>query len=157
MRAADADRERVLEVLRQSHAEGRLSAPEFHERLDGVYLAKTYAELDEFVSDLPVGTTSTPSFVQPRPAARPDPGGFLARMPKELRAIWVTWATVVSINVLIWLIISVTAFTDNDQMAYFWPIWVAGPWGVVLAGVTATWWLNRRDDGEPPRLPPGSA
>ena len=40
MRAADSDRERILEVVRQAHAEGRLSTPEFYERLDGVYQAK---------------------------------------------------------------------------------------------------------------------
>lgn len=151
MRAADADRERVLEVVRQSHAEGRLTTPEFYERLDRVYEAKTYAELDEVVVDLPAELTPSAAVVPipPQAVARAVPSGGMARMPRKLRAVWVTWATVVSINLVIWGIIALTALSPNVEVPYFWPIWVAGPWGVVLAGVTATWWLNRRDGGEP--------
>ena len=159
VRAADADRERVLEVVRQAHAEGRLTTTEFYDRLEGVYQAKTFGELDELVVDLPAGTAVAPLAVpspQRAAVARPDPAGLLAQMPTQLRAVWITWATVVSINVLIWLIVSVTAFADNDQMAYFWPIWVAGPWGVVNAGITLSWRLNRKDGREPPALPPAS-
>ena len=156
MRAADSDRERILEVVRQAHAEGRLSTPEFYERLDGVYQAKTFADLDEFVVDLPpAGTTLVPSpgtAARPVEALRPDPGRELARMPRELRAVWVTWATVVSINVLIWFIIAVAS---DEKGPPFWPIWVAGPWGLVLAGVTLTWWLNRKAGPDQPMLPPG--
>ena len=79
MRAADADRERVLEVVRQAHAEGRLSTPEFYERLDGVYLAKTFAELDELVSDLPARRCSRSRYPRRAPAAPPDPVGCSRR------------------------------------------------------------------------------
>ena len=104
MRAADQDRERVLEVVRQSHAEGRLSTPEFYERLDAVYRAKTYAELDEVVRDLPAVGAPAPDFAAaPAPAvARANAVGSLARMPGELRGLWVTWATSVAICVLVW-------------------------------------------------------
>ena len=109
MRAADADRERVLEVLRQGHAEGRLTTPEFYERLESVHRAKTYAELDD-ARPRPPGRWGADPVVR----AAASPGGRAgrrpaspARLPKELRAMWVTWATVVSINVLIWLIVSV--------------------------------------------------
>ena len=160
MRAADNDRERVLEVVRQAHAEGRLTPTEFYERLEGVYEAKTFGELDELVIDLPAGTAAAPLAVpspQRAAIARPDPAGRLAQMPTQLRAVWITWATVVSINVLIWLIITVTSIGGDDGgPPYFWPIWVAGPWGVVLIGITATWRLNRRDGREPPALPPSS-
>ena len=44
MRAADSDRERVLEVVRQAHADGRLSTAEFYDRLDNVYLARGQSE-----------------------------------------------------------------------------------------------------------------
>jgi DUF1707 SHOCT-like domain len=53
LRAADADRERIAERLRKSHAEGRLDMTEFQERLDGCYQAKTIGELRELVRDLP--------------------------------------------------------------------------------------------------------
>lgn len=53
LRAADADRERVAERLRKSHAEGRLDMTEFTERLERCFQAKTLGELGELVSDLP--------------------------------------------------------------------------------------------------------
>ena len=53
VRAADADRERTAERLRQSHAEGRLDMTEFQERLERCYEAKTLGQLGELVRDLP--------------------------------------------------------------------------------------------------------
>lgn len=53
LRAADADRERIADCLRNSHAEGRLDLTEFQQRIERCYHAKTYRELDELVSDLP--------------------------------------------------------------------------------------------------------
>jgi hypothetical protein len=53
LRAADADRERIAEQLRESHAEGRLDIAEFQERLERAYEAKTLGELDRLVMDLP--------------------------------------------------------------------------------------------------------
>jgi hypothetical protein len=55
LRAADTDRDRIAERLRNSHAEGRLDLAEFQQRLERCYQAKTYRELDELVSDLPRG------------------------------------------------------------------------------------------------------
>lgn len=55
LRASDADRERVAEVLREAVAEGRLTMEEFDERLDAAYRARTYAELEPLTRDLPVG------------------------------------------------------------------------------------------------------
>ena len=52
-RAADADREKTSEHLRRHHAEGRLDAEEFQERVDRCYQAKTLGELDQLVTDLP--------------------------------------------------------------------------------------------------------
>jgi hypothetical protein len=53
LRASDADRERVAERLRDALAEGRLDMDEFQERLDVVYRAKTYGELEPVTRDLP--------------------------------------------------------------------------------------------------------
>ncbi|MGW8062845.1 DUF1707 SHOCT-like domain-containing protein [Streptomyces ziwulingensis] len=55
LRASDADRERVAEVLRDALAEGRLDMTEFEERLDATYRARTYGELAPITRDLPVG------------------------------------------------------------------------------------------------------
>jgi hypothetical protein len=66
VRASDADRDRVADILREALAEGRLDAEEHSERLDGVYAAKTMGQLEPLVRDLP----------QPgaRPAAAPARG-----------------------------------------------------------------------------------
>ncbi|MFI6035657.1 DUF1707 domain-containing protein [Streptomyces sp. NPDC051315] len=53
LRASDADRERVAEVLRDALAEGRLDMAEFEERLDATYRARTYGELAPITRDLP--------------------------------------------------------------------------------------------------------
>lgn len=54
LRASDADREHVAELLGQAFAEGRLSTEEHGERLESVYAAKTMGELRPLVADLPV-------------------------------------------------------------------------------------------------------
>ena len=53
LRACDQDRERVASILRDAAGEGRLDMTELDERLDAVYTAKTYAELEPITRDLP--------------------------------------------------------------------------------------------------------
>jgi uncharacterized protein DUF1707/uncharacterized protein DUF4190 len=54
MRAADADRDRVVEVLKLAYSEGRLSKDEYDGRVESALSARTYADLDQVVTDLPV-------------------------------------------------------------------------------------------------------
>ena len=54
IRASDAYRDRVAALLREHHAAGRLTAEEFHERMNAALGAKTLGELDELLADLPV-------------------------------------------------------------------------------------------------------
>ena len=67
LRAADADRDRVAEVLNKAYVEGRLSKDEYDARLENALSARTYADLDQVVTDLPVPTGSavTPAIVNP--------------------------------------------------------------------------------------------
>ena len=53
MRAADADRDRVVECLNMAYSEGRLSKDEYDARLENALSARTYADLDQLVTDLP--------------------------------------------------------------------------------------------------------
>ena len=53
LRAADSDREAVADILREQHVAGRLDTDELQERVDRCYAAKTYADLDAVVADLP--------------------------------------------------------------------------------------------------------
>ncbi len=74
MRASDADRERVANVLREAAGDGRLTMDELDERLDAVYAAKTYAELEPITHDLPgAGAFSVPAAA---PAAAADPARY---------------------------------------------------------------------------------
>ena len=49
LRASDQDREHAAEVLRDAAGEGRLSPEELDERLDAVYAAKTYTDLEPII------------------------------------------------------------------------------------------------------------
>jgi len=61
LRASDADRERVAEMLREAAGDGRLTMDELDERLDAVYAAKTYAELTPITHDLPASGQPVPA------------------------------------------------------------------------------------------------
>ena len=63
MRAADADRDRVVGFLNTAYTEGRLSKDEYDARLDSALSARSYADLDQVVTDLPVApaTVVTPA------------------------------------------------------------------------------------------------
>jgi Domain of unknown function (DUF1707) len=151
LRASDSDRDAVAEQLREAHTEGRLTLEELEDRLGKAYAARTFADLAPLTADLPPGGFS-PRTVAPRPAAEPartpgsrqEPSG--SWVDSGIRAGWYAWAVAVSINVVIWLIVSVT----SGALIYFWPIWVAGPWGAVLLAAT----LSRRAETRR-RLPPG--
>lgn len=54
MRASDQDRESAAEMLREAYAVGRLSREEFDERTDAAYSARTWGELRDLTSDIPL-------------------------------------------------------------------------------------------------------
>jgi hypothetical protein len=128
-RASDADRDRVAALLREAHAEGRLDVDELGDRLDATYASRTYAELAALTQDLPV------SGERPRPAPAPVPAPAerpsVRRGDRDLRGAWAAWGVAVAVNVVIWLLVAVTS-----GPVYFWPMWVAGPWGAVLLVLT---------------------
>lgn len=68
LRASDADRDRIADILREALAEGRLTADEHAERVEGVLAAKTVGELDAFIRDLPAAHRP------PAPSSVPAPG-----------------------------------------------------------------------------------
>jgi hypothetical protein len=135
MRAADADRQAVADNLKAALDEGRLDLHEYDERLQQAYAAKTYGELAPLLSDLPA---------QRRPAglapAQPEANG--AEVTRQwVFEVWSSWLPVVAVTTVIWLISSL----GSGELLYFWPIWVAGPWGAVLVFVT----LSGLASGEP--------
>lgn len=65
MRVSDTERDQVAEVLREAAAQGRITLDELDERLDAVYAAKTYADLEPVTIDLPTGAEPLPGPVPP--------------------------------------------------------------------------------------------
>lgn len=121
MRASDGDRDRTAAALREHVAEGRLTVDEFNERLEQVYTSRTYGELATLTSDLPeIDLNRLPAVSkESKPAPEQQPGQVNP---------WVPWAIASGINWVIWLIVSIT----SGDVIYPWPLWVMGPWGVVL-------------------------
>jgi Domain of unknown function (DUF1707)/Domain of unknown function (DUF4190) len=70
MRAASADRERAVDVLKAGFAEGRLTQDEYNERMNRAYGARTYAELTALTADLPAGAMPMP-MAYPMPVYQP--------------------------------------------------------------------------------------
>jgi hypothetical protein len=137
LRAADIDRKYVADLLKRALDEGRLDLGEYDERLQRTYAARTYGDLDKLLTDLPKpprnahlvpSTSSSPAMQSSFASSDSKSGGEWS----WLRQAWRAWFIAVGINVVIWLIITIT----TTDFIYPWPLWVAGPWGVVLLGLT---------------------
>jgi len=61
IRASDAERDAALERLSTATGDGRLTLEEFSQRMDRAAAAKTRAELDRLVADLPTGAGAASS------------------------------------------------------------------------------------------------
>jgi len=144
MRASDRDRQQVVDRLRSALEDGRLTMEEYMDRMEDAYQAATYGDLAPLCADLPA---STPVIAEPGTAAgtAARPAGFslvgyLASLPTVLKVLWFKWLAVVSINVVVWALVSGT----GGHLAYPWPIWVAGPYGAALVATSAGVTLFRR-------------
>src|SRR6266702_6209136 len=70
LRASHEDRDRVVELLRVSAGDGRLTAEELDERLEQAMTARTYGELARLVADLPAAGSAVVPTVSPAMAPR---------------------------------------------------------------------------------------
>jgi hypothetical protein len=75
LRASDAERDRVADILGDALAEGRLTPEEHAERVEGVYRAKKVDELETLVRDLPGAHRERPAAAPGAAPARPAGGG----------------------------------------------------------------------------------
>ena len=144
MRASDRDRQQVVDRLRSALEDGRLTMEEYVDRMEVAYQAATYGDLAPLCADL---AASTPVIAGPATAAGAtappavfSPVGYLAGLPTVLKVLWIKWLAVVSINVVVWALVSGT----GGHLAYPWPVWVAGPYGAALFAVSAGVTLFRR-------------
>jgi hypothetical protein len=68
LRASHADRDRVVEILRDAAADGRLDVEELEERVERALSARTFADLEPLTRDLPVAPPTPPTVRAPVPA-----------------------------------------------------------------------------------------
>ncbi len=144
MRASDHDRQQVVDRLRSALDDGRLTIEEYVDRMGAAYQAVTYGDLAPLCADLPA---STPVIAGPPAAAAAaappavfSRAGYLAGQPTVLKVLWTVWLAAVSINVVVWALVSGT----GGHLAYPWPVWVAGPYGAILFAVSVSVTLFRR-------------
>jgi len=106
LRISDADREALVDELREHAVAGRLSAEELEERIDEAYRAMTRADLERLKADLPVSATSVTLALNRR---RAQLGRRLVQEAGGSLALW-------AICVGIWV--------SNGASGSFWPGWV---------------------------------
>jgi hypothetical protein len=117
IRASDADRERVVEILRQHTAEGRITADEFEERMTAAYAARTMGALAELTTDLPVDLAEhTRRQVELARQAKPR-----KTLSRQVRQEFSGLASLGVVLTTVWLI---------SGAGYFWPAW---PLGIIAA------------------------
>jgi Domain of unknown function (DUF1707) len=80
LRASHADREQVIEVLKNAFMQGRLTGEELGARTGQVLAARTYAELDVVTADIP-GASRLNSPAALAPAEVAGPPGLARRWP----------------------------------------------------------------------------
>ena len=80
MLAGDADRERAVNVLKDAFTEGRLTQPEYEDRVMHAYRARTYGDLDAVTADIPPQVTPGP-VPYPPPYALPY-GAMVPAVPQ---------------------------------------------------------------------------
>lgn len=85
LRAGDADRDAVLEVLHTAFAAGRLTPTDLADRQEAALAARFIDELPELVEDIPEGAPLTGGWGASVPAPRP-----WGAVPATTEGIWTT-------------------------------------------------------------------
>ncbi|SDS93749.1 protein of unknown function [Friedmanniella luteola] len=93
LRIGDKERDLVAAVLQDALAEGRITLEELDQRLDATLRARTYADLDALVADLPVDLPST-ALSGARPAPEPRPLGGPGSSPDDRLVLDAGWSSV---------------------------------------------------------------
>jgi hypothetical protein len=86
IRASDADREQVIDALKDAFVQGRLTRDEFGARAGRALVSRTYAELTTITADIPIGV---PAWLTEAPPSKPA----LAPARRPMNKKTVAWAT----------------------------------------------------------------
>jgi DUF1707 SHOCT-like domain len=145
LRAAHADRERVIEALKAAFAQGRLDTDELDDRVGRAFASRTYAELAALTADIPASQTSAGQTVA-GPAVAEPPGS-----PARTRATAARRAGLCLLFAL--ALVGLTALTNMKFFA------ILTYYGGILAVIAASGflgygvvdaWHERRSRGDPP-------
>jgi hypothetical protein len=125
IRAGDDDRRHAMDQLQAHYVAGRLTSEELEGRFERTLAARTLADLDVLLADLP--STETASAEQPfgddRWSRRRPRRGKVGK--QAFRAHATSYLLVIGMLVAIWLL--------TTPGGYFWPIWPMLGWGIGLA------------------------
>lgn len=121
LRASDADRDHTASVLQRHFTDGRLTYDELQDRLEEAYAARTTAQLDRLVEDLPDDRRAG---TEAGRAAHRSRQGQDARSRPQLNYI-ATYVIFCLFCVAVW------AATGRDGS--FWPIWPIIVFGSIAA------------------------
>jgi hypothetical protein len=132
LRASDADRDRVVKLLREHHAVGRLTAEEFNARVEQAFSARTLGELDDLLADLPaIDLYQLPSAgIHPARRRGSGPRRGDGGLVPALENNWGGWVTGSALLVVCWTLVGVTVG------GFAWVPWFAliiAPWALGLA------------------------
>ena len=83
LRASDADRDRVIDVLRAAVGDGRLDPAEFDERLDAALAARTIDALVPLTADLVAAPGSNLALTLPRAGTPAEPAAELVTIREK--------------------------------------------------------------------------
>jgi hypothetical protein len=125
VRTSDNERDQTVAALSDHFALGRLSLDELNRRVEQALRATTRGELFAVVADLPMRQPSTPDRRTGGPRAGSPSGTWVW-------AMWAPWMLTGLICLVVWLATSVA----HGAFLYFWPLWVIGPWGAALGGLS---------------------
>jgi Domain of unknown function (DUF1707) len=128
LRAADTDRQKVVDQLKFALDEGRLSLHEYDDRVGLVYASKTYKDLLLLVADLPKPGVSAADV---RARRQTEQRRADRRMPVALMVLWTIWASITVVNLVVFGLVDIGA----GGGIYPWPVWLLVP-GAALGAVT---------------------
>jgi Domain of unknown function (DUF1707) len=142
LRASNADREQVIDVLKAAFVQGRLTRDELDLRVGQALKSRTYAEQAAVIADLPAGLMR---------AGQPGSRARRARGNAEVR----TGLRVISVSTVLAALFWVIAIAAGDsEVAFMLAVWTTG---VVLAVSALTGSaalgprLDKRRGSQPPR------
>lgn len=114
LRAAHADREHVVGVLKTAYVRGMLDKDEFDQRVGRAFAGRTYAELDAVTGDLPADLPAAAPLAVPALAGEPDEGWLTVK-----RAVIISACLLIPTALATVIGFALTARFHNQALTFF--------------------------------------